>query len=71
MEILNLGEVAEWLNAAVSKIVKVSKPSRVQIPPSPLIYRLLLTNKNNKNIIPIDDILREIMEESDRRINFL
>ena len=29
------GEVAEWLKAPVLKTGKVSKPSRVRIPPSP------------------------------------
>ena len=32
---VNYGEVAEWLNALLSKSSKGSRPSRVRIPPSP------------------------------------
>ena len=49
VDTLSSGEVAEWLNAAVSKTVtSVIPASGVRIPPSPPLELVSLANRSSK-----------------------
>jgi hypothetical protein len=53
VDTLSGGEVAEWLNAAVSKTVtSVIPASGVRIPPSPLLELVSLANRSSKVPVP-------------------